>query len=181
MRVSAEVEGLCGEIVRQIAESVIRTSGKRMRAEVADLQSVGNLAFQIASTHRNSGDSSFQQFARLIVWRAMDNYTKAVVSRKEVSFDCIPPETLSTDKYRIDLASQDADLHWALNNLTWRERKVISLMYESGMTQHQVATVLGMSFQRVSQLHMSAVERMRNLLASRSPRGADRWIARIRR
>lgn len=55
----------------------------------------------------------------------------------------------------------------AIENLTEKEKIVISLYYYEGLTYKEIASVLEVSESRISQLHSKAILSLKNLLASK--------------
>ncbi len=53
----------------------------------------------------------------------------------------------------------------AIDNLSDKEKMVISLYYYDGLTYKEIASILGVSESRISQLHSKAILSLKNLLA----------------
>lgn len=59
-------------------------------------------------------------------------------------------------------AAQQRDRVWgAIGHLPERQRSVLQLRYDEGLTQREIATTLGVTEARVSQLHTEALARLR--------------------
>ena len=54
----------------------------------------------------------------------------------------------------------------AIDNLTEREKTVISLYYFEGLTLKEISGIIGVSESRISQIHSKAISRMQNKLGS---------------
>ena len=90
-----------------------------------------------------------------------------------VGFDDLP--TGSTAGLTEDCASpleavlehrENEALHAAVNQLPEREREIIRMRYFQGMPSKAIATAMGLSEARISQLHARATIRLRELLES---------------
>lgn len=96
---------------------------------------------------------------------------------------------LSLDEMGVDVKDggacrQDLAIHARDRNLKIKEvvetlpekqRIVLSLVYFNELSQKEVATVLGVTEARVSQLHKEAVERLRKRLQSMAKPNEDAW------
>jgi len=60
----------------------------------------------------------------------------------------------------------------AIQQLPWRERKVIGLYYYGEATMKQIGAAIGVNESRVSQLHARAIKRLRESLGDMSPQQA---------
>ncbi|MGB4163441.1 MAG: sigma-70 family RNA polymerase sigma factor, partial [Bacillota bacterium] len=68
------------------------------------------------------------------------------------------PEELVAESSAIEILAE------AIDRLPERERLVISLYYQDGLTLREIGEVLGVTESRVSQLHAKAILRLRGRL-----------------
>lgn len=75
------------------------------------------------------------------------------------------PETSSGPSVRVELGMAQQILAHSIDRLPPREKMVIALYYQEGLTFKEIGKVLGVSESRVYQLHTQAVVRLRNYLS----------------
>ena len=75
-----------------------------------------------------------------------------------------PMETIGTDDAEFERTDNRASLEPALESLPEREREILRMRFEDGLTQTQIAERIGISQMHVSRLIRRSLERMRSQL-----------------
>lgn len=86
--------------------------------------------------------------------------------------DLLEDYTLVSSAELVERGELLASLETAINQLSARERLLLSLYYQKELTMEEIGTVLGICQSRVSQLHMQAVSHLRRMM-----RGNSRLLA----
>jgi len=79
--------------------------------------------------------------------------------------DLDPMETIGTEDVEFERSEQRASLEPALQTLPTREREILRMRFEEGMTQTQIAEQVGVSQMHVSRLIRKSLTRMRSELS----------------
>ena len=79
--------------------------------------------------------------------------------------DLDPMETIGEEDEEYERTDQRASLEPALSGLSERERRILHMRFEEGLTQTQIAERVGISQMHVSRLIRRSVARMRDQLA----------------
>jgi RNA polymerase sigma factor for flagellar operon FliA len=80
----------------------------------------------------------------------------------------VPSEPDAPD-HAYEKAETRARVRGAIQQLPWRERKVVGLYYYGEATMKQIGAAIGVNESRVSQLHARAIKRLRESLGDMSP------------
>jgi RNA polymerase sigma factor (sigma-70 family) len=145
------------ELVERVAASFGKTR-KSGCVDVSDLKWVGNHTLLTSSTGAHLGDECSLSRAKLIIWRAMNRHVQASKRRAEVPL---------TDQILSDSRLAHADfleqriLHEAVLELSNQARTVLAAIYQDGLSQREVAHLLGVAESRVSQIHSKALKTLR--------------------
>jgi RNA polymerase sigma factor (sigma-70 family) len=152
-------------LVCRIATKVRAGLRRKMACDEADLCSVGNLALIDAIRTYSPRHGRFDQFARLVVWRAMEAYVEQLRLRPEISLDSLPSKVVSSLRHEMDKDILEVDsIRKAVMQLPERMRIVLSEIYVQDVPQKRVARLLGVTEGRVSQLHSAALTTLGRIL-----------------
>lgn len=92
--------------------------------------------------------------------------------------DSLEDERMATPSEEIDEKELKTQLINALGDLPERERLLVSLYYNDGLTMKEVGQVLGVSESRVSQMHARTMLTLRGLINRNAPSGSANHHAR---
>ena len=96
---------------------------------------------------------------------SLDQPLNASDSSEGTIMDVVASDSPFYDPARELEFSQERDqLRWAINQLNEREQLLIKMHYFEGVTFEKISRLLGVSKQRISQMHSRAVKRLREFL-----------------
>lgn len=104
------------------------------------------------------------QTSQLASIQAHDSAADRPLSERLVSERTLEPE------FEVVASAEIEEMRSAVESLPERQRAVINLRFTGGLTQSQVAEVLGVSTSRISQIESAAIGRLREVLRVSGPR-----------
>lgn len=174
-------------LVRQVVAGFVRRLPVNVLRD--DLVAAGILGL-VDSLRKNGGDGgpTFESYARIRIRGAIVDELRrhdwSPRRRKEqgegegamprvavVGFDDLPPQIGLVEEGVSPLEHVEEKyvfeaLYHALDELPARERAILKMRYFEGMPSKAIATALGLSEARISQLHARATSRLREILAA---------------
>ncbi len=100
--------------------------------------------------------------------------TQAPLSLDEIGAD-IRDGAATRQDLALHAKDRSARIKEVIETLPEKQRLVMSLVYYNELSQKEVASVLGVTEARVSQLHKEAIERLRKRLSSSAKPNEDAW------
>lgn len=167
--ISRRIRGMVYDLVRE-KEIMPRTYGKRKQAMEDAIREFQNKQGRLPS------DEELAEFMQMNLKRC-----KTLLSQVRLYESVSLDETVDEDSEQsvLQLASEDPAvqpeesfvrnetaeiLARAIDQLKDNLKTVISLYYVEGLAMHEIAEVLGVSDSRVSQMHKTAIQKLRGLI-----------------
>jgi RNA polymerase sigma factor for flagellar operon FliA len=139
-----------------------------LRRELGQEPSLAELAARVGSDEK--------RLSRTILRITTIESTSPLATGEHVDENSLPAALVPSEPDAPDCAYEKMEtrnrVRAAIQQLPWRERKVIGLYYYGEATMKQIGTAIGVNESRVSQLHARAIKRLRETLGEMTPQQA---------
>ena len=145
-------------------EEAVRTTTQRLGRAPSEQEIAGEMQLGLAEYQTLLGDLKGLEIGSLHMERSEDS------GDEELAY--VPGAPEDDPLFRCLKGEMKQRLTDAIEELPEKERMVLTLYYYEELTMKEIGLTLGVVESRVSQIHSSAVVRLRAALASLRPRGA---------
>ena len=146
-------------------EEAIRSVTQRMGRAPAEAEIAGEMKLSLAEYQGLLGDLKGLEIGSLHMERSQDS------GDEELAY--IPGAPDEDPLFRCLKGEMKQRLADAIEDLPEKERMVLTLYYYEELTMKEIGLTLGVVESRVSQIHSSAVVRLRGAMATLKPAGAE--------
>ncbi|MBI1877987.1 MAG: FliA/WhiG family RNA polymerase sigma factor [Chloroflexi bacterium] len=170
----ARIRGRIFDSLRQL--DLLSRSARRQAKEIEQAmahlsQSLGRLPTD-AEVANHLGLASGQYFKRLLntnsVIVSLDKPLMDNDAESPTLYDSLEDTNMANPSIQLEEKEMKRELVLAIQTLPERERVMLSLYYNEGLTMKEIAQTLGVSESRVSQMHTKAVLMLRSLMYNRA-------------
>ncbi len=147
----------------------LRSENRKMQAVCGALeQTLGRVSTEEEKSEAlGISIAEYQEMSEDMVRMNVDSLDMAIDSndQKGQSLSGSIPDSPNVRPYAIFEKSEIRDLiSKAVNNLSKRERLIVSLYYYEELTMREIGAILGVNESRISQMHSNAIRRMKEKL-----------------
>ena len=139
-------------------DSDLHLSSATIRNEMADLEELGYILQPHTSAGRIPSDQGYRLYVDMLMEEKAEN--RQTVQIPSHNYREQPEECYLGDEFKGILAD-------GIRSLKENEQTVISLYYKEELSARDIAKVLGVSEPRISQIHSSAIRKLKTYIENR--------------